>query len=711
MLFTIISYSIPILALLVMMLMLSRRNVSKQGPVSYFRLFLFCLFLWLIFLLAADLTNDEGSILLIRLAIATGGYAPFIFYVFSQKFLGKDYKVTNYILGILAIIFTLLSFNKLMIDTVSPGEYGVDIVKIGPAYVVQLIYAIVVFCISFILMWLNSKKHKDIKKQNQVKLITYSAVISILLVSISALYPRTAGSNLLVPLAITIFAAITFFIIMKHSLFDVRLIVARSIAYSLSIAAIIGVYSLVVFGIADFAFDESMNRWQIVFFAVFSALTALFFQPIKKFFDKISNSLFYRDAYDGQSFLNEVNSSLVNKTDLKVLLEKTAQVIKDNLKVDFCNFYIDSQALIDFHIVGTKNSIFANSNWSKIYNYAGTKSDRIFTIDQAEEANVKIRDFMHEMGIEIIMQLKSGDQVVGQMIIGQKLSGNAFTDQDTQVLQIIADEVAIAVQNTLRFEEIAHFNITMQQEINTKTAELKKSNQKLKELDEAKDEFISMASHQLRTPLTSVKGYISMMLEGDTGKLSSKQAEFLNQAFVSSQRMVYLIADLLNISRLKTGKFVIEAKPTYLPDVVEEELDQLYETAKSRGLELTFDKPNIFPMLDLDETKIRQVIMNYVDNAIYYTPSGGHIKVNLIAKKDKIEFKVIDDGLGVPKADQPNLFTKFYRATNAKKARPDGTGLGLYMAQKVVTTQGGSIIFSSKEGEGSTFGFSFPVKS
>jgi signal transduction histidine kinase len=216
-----------------------------------------------------------------------------------------------------------------------------------------------------------------------------------------------------------------------------------------------------------------------------------------------------------------------------------------------------------------------------------------------------------------------------------------------------------------------------------------------------------MASHQLRTPLTSIKGYLSMVLEGDAGKVSSTQREMLNQAFFSSQRMVYLIADLLNISRLNTGKFVIELSKVNLAEVVKEELTQLEETAASHSLTLSYDKPKNFPDLMLDETKTRQVIMNFVDNAIYYTPKGGHINVQLVNSADTVTLKVQDDGIGVPKSEQPHLFTKFYRAGNARKARPDGTGLGLFMAKKVIAAQGGSIIFDSSEGKGSTFGFLF----
>jgi signal transduction histidine kinase len=181
----------------------------------------------------------------------------------------------------------------------------------------------------------------------------------------------------------------------------------------------------------------------------------------------------------------------------------------------------------------------------------------------------------------------------------------------------------------------------------------------------------------------------------------------LGQAFFSSQRMVYLIADLLNVSRLRTGKFVIEPSSVDLSAMVQQEMSQLTETAAAKSLTLTYQKPKDFPEVQLDETKTRQVIMNFMDNAIYYTPNGGHIKIELENLPAAVELRVVDDGIGVPKSEQHHLFTKFYRAGNARKARPDGTGLGLFMAKKVVLAQGGAVIFDSEEGKGSTFGFTF----
>jgi signal transduction histidine kinase len=295
-----------------------------------------------------------------------------------------------------------------------------------------------------------------------------------------------------------------------------------------------------------------------------------------------------------------------------------------------------------------------------------------------------------------VVKLMARRQIVGLLVIGYVSPVTELSQTDTELMDRLSESIGVALDNKLLFEENQHV-----------LRQLRDSNAKLVALDQAKDDFISMASHQLRTPLTSIKGYTSMVLEGDAGKLEPAQKKLLTQSFFSAQRMVYLIADLLNVSRLKTGKFVVETTPVNLAEVVGQELDQLKDTAAGHSLKLTYKKPKKFPELMLDETKIRQVIMNFVDNAIYYTPAGGHIDVRLTETPTIIEFRVIDDGIGVPKSEQPHLFTKFYRAGNARKARPDGTGLGIFMAKKVIIVQGGSLIFESHEGKGSTFGFVF----
>lgn len=316
-----------------------------------------------------------------------------------------------------------------------------------------------------------------------------------------------------------------------------------------------------------------------------------------------------------------------------------------------------------------------------------------------DETEDKLRQIHQRLSLRSLLavKLRVRGALVGILVGGFAMPANQLAEFDTKLLYALSGGVGVALDNKRLFEEnqrVLH--------------ELQLTNTKLRELDDIKDDFISMASHQLRTPLTAVKGYLSMMIDGDAGEVTPTQDKMMRQAFTSAQRMVFLITDLLNVSRLKTGKFVIDAVPTDLSVVVHDEIEQLAETADAKNLKLRYKKPAKFPTLMLDEVKIRQVIMNFIDNAIYYTPSGGHVTVELGDEPKTIELRVVDDGIGVPKVEQHNLFTKFYRAENARRARPDGTGLGLFMAQKVIIAQGGSIIFSSKENEGSTFGFSFP---
>jgi signal transduction histidine kinase len=365
--------------------------------------------------------------------------------------------------------------------------------------------------------------------------------------------------------------------------------------------------------------------------------------------------------------------------------------------------------LIDaLHPTFLKFQLLENGMDTEHFDIPKSFDSKIVTIDNIDQQHdAALYKALSEQNISIVSRLRTPKKDIGFIIVGYRLSGSTYNDIDLRLIGIAADEIAISLQNAFRFIEIENFNKTLQDKIDDATHKLRRANEKLKILDETKDDFISMASHQLRTPLTSVKGYISMMLEGDAGKLNVQQKEMLNQTFLSSQRMVYLIADMLNVSRLKTGKFAIDNTPVNLGDIIEQEMEQLKETASAHSVKLIYNKPKDFPVLMLDETKIRQVIMNFSDNAIYYTPPNGEINVILEDKGSNIELRIHDSGIGVPKNEQPHLFTKFYRAVNARKARPDGTGLGLFMAKKVIVAQGGSLIFESEEGKGSTFGFSF----
>jgi signal transduction histidine kinase len=491
--------------------------------------------------------------------------------------------------------------------------------------------------------------------------------------------------------------AFTGYALLRQGLFDIRSIAARSMAYvlSLSVASLLYVFPIVL--LSTYLLHADLEAATVVSLVVLTLIVASLFQPLKQYFNKITSKLFYRDYYDPQDVLDELSNLLVGTVNPTVILTKTREILETSVKPSSVRYLLISKVQKT-----DRESV-------KLLNELLESGETMLTregLDDGKHALMKSEFDRHD--IVIAVRLRTAHQDLGFLALGPRRSGGPYISDDRRLLSLFADELSIGLQNALRFEEIERFNATLQDRVEEATKKIRRTNERLRVLDQTKDDFISMASHQLRTPLTSVKGYVSMVLDGDAGHITALQRKLLNQSFISSQRMVYLISDLLNVSRLKTGKFIIEAAPTDLSKVIAEEVEQLVETVKGRGLELEYHKPEHFPILMIDETKMRQVIMNFVDNAIYYTPSGGHIDVYLEDKPKTIEFRVVDNGIGVPKHEQHHLFTKFYRAHNAKRARPDGTGLGIFMAKKVVIAQGGAVIFKSQEGKGSTFGFTFP---
>jgi len=500
-----------------------------------------------------------------------------------------------------------------------------------------------------------------------------------------------------------LFVITSAYAIVRHRLFDLRAATVRVAAYSLSVLTVAVAYGLIAFGIATPLLNGQYVQWAYISLAVLMALT---FQPVKHFFDRITQAIFYKNAYDSQDVLDKLGTLLVSEVEVVKLLRRSMQLLSNATKPASAEVVLvrdHTQVRVVAFGAPLKGT-------NEIVQHIRSKHLGLTIADDLAEHDDALYQLLAASSVAIVMPLVTSKATVGYLLVGYKASGDAFSQQDIDLVRLFADELAIAVQNALRFEEIAHFNITLKEEVDDATSQLRASNRKLHELDEAKDEFISMASHQLRTPLTSVKGYLSMVLEEDAGKISEDQRKLLQEAYDSSQRMVYLIGDFLNVSRLQTGKFVLELAPVNLAQLVRDEVEQLKATASKRYITLQYIQPAQFPQAMLDDGKVRQVVMNIIDNAVYYSKPNTTVDIELTATGHDIALAVHDTGIGVPPSERPHLFTKFFRATNARKVRPDGTGIGLYMAKKVVAAHGGSIIFETKENKGSTFGFRIPLK-
>jgi PAS domain S-box-containing protein len=229
-----------------------------------------------------------------------------------------------------------------------------------------------------------------------------------------------------------------------------------------------------------------------------------------------------------------------------------------------------------------------------------------------------------------------------------------------------------------------------------------------KQVDRAKTEFVSLASHQLRTPLTAINWYAEMLLDESGEHCSPEQREQMETILKSSQRMAELVDTLLNVSRLELGTFIIEPKPTDVVAILEEVLEELRVRIVEKRLEIIKDIDPEQIQGNMDTKLLRIIFQNLLSNAVKYTPEGG--KVVVILKQTSTEYllQVVDTGMGIPKCAQNQIFKKLFRADNVKQREVEGTGLGLYITKTIVETAGGTIGFHSVENEGTTFEVIFP---
>lgn len=234
--------------------------------------------------------------------------------------------------------------------------------------------------------------------------------------------------------------------------------------------------------------------------------------------------------------------------------------------------------------------------------------------------------------------------------------------------------------------------------------------ERLAEANRMKSEFISIVSHQLRSPLLNLKWAIELLLSGRLGKIEEKQTEYFRILKENSFRMEELIRDLLIVSRIETGKIPFKKKEFSMKEIIKELIVEFEHFAKSSNIEIKFHCQKNLPKVFADSHQIRLVVENLLDNAIHYTKDKGKIEIRLEQKNKNLYFKIKDNGVGIPDEDKKYIFQKFFRSKNILKYQTKGSGLGLFIAKSIIKKSGGKIGFESQENKGSTFWFILPIK-
>ena len=284
-----------------------------------------------------------------------------------------------------------------------------------------------------------------------------------------------------------------------------------------------------------------------------------------------------------------------------------------------------------------------------------------------------------------------GSETLGVFLVSMGVKEKDLSQTDNEILSRVSTVFGVAVDRLMIY------------------LNLQKVNEKLKALDAQKDEFISMAAHELRTPMTAIKGYVSMIIEGDTGDIPEKARGFLADANAINERLIRLVNNMLNVSRIEEGRMVYQEEEENLSSAVRTVFSQFRPEAERKGLELKLDVPaSITDKVRVDPDRIQEVIGNLLSNAVKYTDKGSVVVRLVQPNANMVRFEVEDTGSGISKEEQEKLFRKFSRAESTV-GKTTGTGLGLYISKLLVEKFGGSIGLSSEIAKGSTFWFELPL--
>lgn len=643
------------------------------------------------------------------------------FLLFCFYFPARNKKISKILFFPVLAFFVVASqvtlLTGLIIENVDMAVNQEKQLIFGQLYFLYPIYLMVFFAWAFIILHIKKQQSAGALK-SQLIIIFWGCLFSVCAGMITNLFfvhfelynYFYTGHFLGVLVAMSIAYAMV-----RHRLMDIRYVMRSSVVYLFSLGIIIG---------ASIMVKTILNRsvLQIDVFSDFFILllSMTFFPTLKNHFYKITNKYFFTSLYSPGEVIATMSEQLRKTLDIDKIYDIIYLTLRDALHFKSFGILIyDSKqkSYIARYNKGFKIGIRSSFSGNLFLYKEFTRRNKSIMVEETRkyfynDDTKELLDLLDKMQVKILTPLNVGHRTIGMLVLGPKQYSDMYNDDDLHVLKFISIQAAIAIENALLYKESLNFNIYLKNEVQQRTKELRRANRKLKQLDQAKSDFISIASHQLRTPLTIVKGYISMLLENNFGKLTKREVDPLRRCYESNERLINLVENLLNISRIESGHVDMAFELAQLEDMVESVVDELQANAKNKNIKLLYEKPRApLPKVKIDKNKLRQTVMNLIDNAIKYT-NEGQVSVRVTKLDKEVQFCVQDTGMGISKEDLPNLFKKFSRGTGTALVHTEGTGLGLFVAKQMVELHKGVIWAESKikgRNKGTKFIFKLPI--
>lgn len=496
--------------------------------------------------------------------------------------------------------------------------------------------------------------------------------------------------------------------ILKFRLMGIRTIMSKIYTYFLIATYAYSFFYLVIF-IEEALFGSIYETQSLIIAPVFTLIFAVLFLPLFKKIQKSSDVLFFK-GYNSRSILKDMSLRLNSVINLDQLLKALVDEFKRVLATEDVDVFIFKSTDIS-----RKACLSILKNKDKTLPMGGSickrllKDRSIIIRDELTDDNESLIKDLDKLGAKIVAPLLIHQKTIGLVVLGEKIEQDAYTKEDVDFLQIISSQAAVAIENARLYKEVEDFNQTLQEKVDKQTKEIREKAEHLRKLMDMRSEFLDITSHQLRTPVTVIKGVLSMLEEGSIPP--AKRKEFLRGAFEKSIKLGEIINDILRASEMDSERFELNLKPTDLNEVLKKIEEDKYRTSIRKNIALKFILPKKpLPPIMSDEKYIEQAIVNLINNSFQYTTKGSII-VSAEVSAAAVVIRVADTGIGIPKADIPKLFSKFARADNAVQAYTDGSGLGLFIIKQIVdATPGAKIEIEKTEiGKGTTFALTLPV--
>jgi len=579
----------------------------------------------------------------------------------------------------------------------------------GELYFIFVLHFIILVSLIFILPLCKYKKLNKLYQQ-QVIYFTLGSSLSIIIGTITNIimpyFFDIYNLQIIGPIGLFFFFGFTSYAIIKHQLLDIKIVIQRSLVYSLVFSFIIGIYLFLIF-IAGLFFSQSADLASITIALITTIISVYTVPMIERYFMRVTDYIFFKDKYDYSEALFDLSEVLNKNINLETLLKKIGVKLKEIFKIEQLLIILPERKIV----LGIDGRISTKLNRHMEWYMRVIEGDNMLMINNSKEARLAKtadeRKCEHEsykillgngkkFHVAMTVPIRLDNKLIGILAMGDKISGDMYTAEDCSLLKTFSYQAAVALEKSQLYEKAKNYSVELEKEVRERTG-------KIQSLQEEQKLMMLEIAHGMQTPLTIIKGEMRDLEEQIEDK---KNIEVLENTIDRISKFIY---DMLKLARMENQGSNFKKEKFDLSELLFELVESFEIICNDKDIKIEQDIASGIYMLG-DQGEIAELITNLASNSIKYMDSQREKVIKLELKKDagKIKFVLVDTGVGIDKDGLKKIFNRFYRINDDDHAGKSGTGLGLAICKEIVEHHNGTIEVRSEKGKGTVTNIYFP---